>query len=51
MIKTGWVILIIGILSFIGQAIGSAGITGYSFVFPVLGIVLLIMGHSKQSEN
>ena len=51
MIITGWIILTIGVLSFIGRAIGSAGITGYSFALPILGIVLLVIGYSKNSNK
>ena len=51
MIVTGWIFLIIGILAFIGGLIGSAGITLYSFFFPILGIILLIVGNSKKKSN
>lgn len=51
MIIAGWIFLVIGILSFIGGLIGSAGITLYSFFFPVLGIILLIVGYNKKQDK
>ena len=51
MIIAGWIFLVIGILSFIGGLIGSAGITAYSFFFPVLGIILLIVGYNKKQDK
>ena len=51
MIIAGWIFFVIGILSFIGGLIGSAGITAYSFFFPVLGIILLIVGYNKKQDK
>ena len=45
---TGIILVIIGILSFVGQATGSAGITIFSFFIPVLGIILWAQGYRKE---
>ena len=48
---TGIVLVIIGVLAFVGQATGSAGITIYSFFIPVLGIILWMQGYRKEKIN
>ena len=51
MIIAGRIFLIIGILALIGGLIGSAGITLYSFFFPVLGVILLIVGYARKQDK
>ena len=48
---TGIFLVIFGILAFVGQATGSAGITIYSFFIPVLGIILWMQGYRKEKIN
>ena len=48
---TGIVLVIIGVLAFVGQATGSAGITIFSFFIPVLGIILWMQGYRKEKIN
>lgn len=51
MIISGWIIFIIGVLSFIGRAVGSAGLSLTAYAIPILGIVLLICGYVKRNKN
>ena len=51
MIVSGWIILVIGVLSFFGRAIGSAGLTIYAYIVPIIGIVLLIFGYKRKKNK
>lgn len=46
----GIVVLCIGVVALVGQAIGSAGVTLMSFVLPAVGIGLLIAGIRKDRK-
>ena len=48
----GIIILCIGVLSLVGQAIGSVGgISILSFVLPAIGLGLLISGIAKERKK
>lgn len=51
MIVSGWILFVFGILSFVGQATGSAGLTIYSFILPVTGICLLVAGYKRKKKD
>ena len=51
MIVSGWILFVIGLLSFVGQAIGSAGLTIYSFILPVTGAYLVFAGYKRQKKD
>ena len=51
MIISGWIIFVIGVLSFLGRAIGSAGLTIYAYIVPIIGIVLLIFGYKRKKKK
>ena len=46
----GIVLLCIGVLSLVGRAVGSAGVTPIAFVIPAVGLGLLIAGIIKERK-
>ena len=51
MIVSGWIIFIIGVLAFIGRAIGSAGLSFVAFIIPIFGLILLVCGYVKKNKK
>ena len=47
----GIILLCIGVVSLVGQAIGSVGISIWSFVLPSIGLGLLIGGIAKERKK